>query len=46
VVNQGYRFNFIENGVLKAPYTDKRLAKNSGLPTPEALKHLMMVSPL
>ena len=31
VVNQGYRFNFIENGVLKAPYTDKRLAKKFGL---------------
>jgi PmbA protein len=31
VVNLNYRFNFIENGVLKAPYTDKRLAKKYGL---------------
>jgi len=32
VVNKDYKFTLIENGVIKAPYTDKRLAEEYNLP--------------
>lgn len=32
VVNEGHRYNFIENGVIKTPYTDKKTAHKYGLP--------------
>lgn len=32
IINDGYRYNFIENGIIKAPYTDKKTAQKYGLP--------------
>lgn len=32
VINRDYKYGFIENGVIKAPYTDKRTAKMFNLP--------------